>query len=571
MKKLSIRYGFVILAFIMGCAHWYLRAKGAHMNMGYIDPNVYSGLAFNYRDIVAEGGATYYSARIAHIFPLSIACLFFGAWGVFVYLASATGLATALIVLIIKRTMPGVGKFVSLSSALLLVSVPSFTYEVSHSYVQITSNLYLLAAILFALRAGFKSREILWSGFFSILVLNTQIKNLPIIGSLLLAIIFVSYRNGHSISAVMKKWFVGMFSGAILIEVFFQISQPKLTIRTSWWEQVHTIFIVGRSPGYYESLWSQFRNGNFPWHILTSAVCVILIAFYRKKVFALEKSIQNSGVKLLSTFAMIGTLIMFMLQEGMKYPVTTTFWYFDTFWIVIVCSFIPVLYLYFIASFRGFRATFLFWAVIPLITYLPKWMAYPGGSTWLGTDRHRQYIHVTLWVVLTLYICAIIIDRKKIRVAALVCASLSLYLSSFEMPDLGTALRWNRVGEFSEVHNLFMDQQWLVKTWSDMELHDGISSVAVWSQDDDHRGYLGSMSSALGFMETRLTLGDFEPNSVSKWRLWKGRMDGLLYFYMQNRGDFNSTVTSLAEQGCVTSQILLSPSKEVVMRKMICT
>jgi hypothetical protein len=139
------------------------------------------------------------------------------------------------------------------------------------------------------------------------------------------------------------------------------------------------------------------------------------------------------------------------------------------------------------------------------------------------------------------------------------------------MPHLGTALRWNRVGDFTEVHNLFMDQEWLVKTWSDMEMHDGKSSVAVWSQDDDSRGYLGSMSSALGFIETRLTLGAFGPDSVSNWRLWKGRMDGILYFYMKDRGDFNSTVTSLAEQGCVTSQILLSPSKEVVMRKMICT
>jgi hypothetical protein len=571
MKKLFFRYGFICFSFLIGCAHWYFRGKGAQLNMGYIDPNVYSGLAFNYRDIVAEAGPTYYASRIMHILPLSLACDLFGAWGTFVYLAFASGVATVLLVLILKRSMPAIGNFVSLFTALLLITVPSFTYEVSHSYVQISSNLYLLAAVLFSLRAGYNSKEIVLSGFFSVLVLNTQIKNLPLIASLLLALLFVANRNGFTIITILKKWLIGVVAGSVLIEVLFQLLQPRPTFRLSWWEQINTVFLIGRGNSEHDGLWSQFKRGEFPWHILTSLVCVILIIACWKKILRLEKESQYSGIKVLAFFGVIGTVAMFALQEGMHYPITTTFWYFDTFWIVTVCSFIPVFYFYLSRQFRGFKATFLFFAILPIATYLPNWIAYPGASTWLGTYRHQDYIHLGFWTVLVAFICAIIIDRKKIRITALLCLSMSLYLSTFEMPHLGTALRWNRVGDFTEVHNLFMDQEWLVKTWSDMEMHDGKSSVAVWSQDDDSRGYLGSMSSALGFIETRLTLGAFGPDSVSNWRLWKGRMDGILYFYMKDRGDFNSTVTSLAEQGCVTSQILLSPSKEVVMRKMICT
>lgn len=571
MVRSQRRHGFIVFAFLVGIAHWYLRAKGSQLNMGYIDPNVYSGLAFNYRDIVAEAGSTYYSSRIMHIFPLSIACAIFGAWGTFIYLAIASGVATVLITLILKRSMPAIGKFVALFTALLLISLPSFTYEVSHSYVQITSNVFLLAAVLYALQAGYKSKEIVMSGFFSVLVLNTQLKNLPLIGSLLLVILFVANRNGFSVLTILRNWLIGVVAGSFLIEALFQFVQPKPTLRLSWWEQVNTVFLIGRGNSEHEGLWSQFQRGAFPWHFFASFICAIMIVICWKKIFGLGNESQYSGIKVLATFGVLGTVVMFVLQEGMHYPVTTTFWYFDTFWIVIACSFISVFYLYFSKQIRGFKATFLFFAALPIATYLPHWIAYPGSSTWLGTDRHRHYINLTLWAVLFAFILAIIVDRKKIRIVALLCASASLYLSTYEMPNLGTALRSNEIGDFSEVHELFADQQWLVKIWSDMELHDGQSSIAVWSQDDDGRGYLGSMSSALGFIETRLTLGTFEADSVSKWRTWKGQMNGLLYFYMRNRGDFNSTVTSLAEQGCLTNQIILSPSKQVVMRKMICT
>jgi hypothetical protein len=68
------KWGFA--AFACGALLFILQGRGSRQNYGYIDPNVYSGLAFKYRELVSELGLNYYATRIWHVLPIQ-ACNFF--------------------------------------------------------------------------------------------------------------------------------------------------------------------------------------------------------------------------------------------------------------------------------------------------------------------------------------------------------------------------------------------------------------------------------------------------------------------------------------------------------------
>jgi hypothetical protein len=210
-------------------------------------------------------------------------------------------------------------------------------------------------------------------------------------------------------------------------------------------------------------------------------------------------------------------------------------------------------------------------ALFPFFLYMPNWIAYPGGSTSISTEDHRRFITYFLITVSFFVVTALIIDRHKIRASAYMVLLAAVLFSFQQLPDFGSALRSQDLGDFSLEHGFYQDQFWLIDNWEILEAGNNKSEIALWSQDDDGRGYLGSISSGLGFIQTRLTLGgSVEKDSIQKWRDWKGQIKGVMYFYLTNRGDNNSVRAELEKQGCRFTEPISSPTGTVSLVRYIC-
>ena len=84
----------IALGFGLCCAAGLLVTAGATLNQATIDPYVYAGYINDYSDLIKRFGPTYYSDRVAFIFPNGVFAYFFGLEGGyfalrFVALASA--------------------------------------------------------------------------------------------------------------------------------------------------------------------------------------------------------------------------------------------------------------------------------------------------------------------------------------------------------------------------------------------------------------------------------------------------------------------------------------------------
>ena len=577
-KAKSLVYGrpmkiaTAIFITVCGTTHWWLRANGSKLNIGYIDPNAYSGLSHNYRAIVAEGGSTYYSSRVMHIFPMAILTSIFDAWGPIIYLGVVSGICVLILFKIIQRVIPSVNLVVALTTSVLLISLPSFAYESSWSYVQITFNAFFLLSIYFSLLGGSNKTELILAGFFAVCAINTHFKAIPLVVTLLAGLLFFAKDNGQLKLFILKYWLIGGIISALIVEILYQFNQPRLTFKLSWWWQIYTTFLIGRSgAGEWKSLLELWRTGQFPWYIIGPSICATYIGFNWRRTYLNRDKSGVVPIRMLAFFGLFGTIMIFVYQEVLRYPVTTTFWYWDSFWVAFASAYISVLGT--IQKREGARyilsaAPF---ALFPIFLYLPNWIAYPGGSTWISTGDHRRYINYFLITVCLYVIASLFAERRRLRHSAYLVLLVAVCFSFQQLPDFGSALRSQKIGDFSLEHSFFEDQFWLIDNWVMLEDGNDKSEIALWSQEDDGRGYLGSISSGLGFIQTRLTLGgSIENDSVQNWRDWKGQINGVMYFYLTSSGDNNSVRAVLEQQGCQFTEPIQSPSGTVSLVKYIC-
>lgn len=567
-----INISIAVFVTVCGTVHWWLRANGSKLNIGYIDPNAYSGLSHNYREIVAEGGSTYYSSRVMHIFPMSAFTSVFNAWGPIIYLGLVSGICVLILLKIIQRVAPSVNPVIALTTSLLLISVPSFAYESSWSYVQITFNAFFLLSIYFSLFGGTNRKELILAGFFATCAINTHFKAIPLVVTLLAGLLFFAKGNGLLRSFVLKNWLFGGILSAVIVEFIYQVNQPHITFKLSWWWQIYTTFLIGRSgAGEWKSLVELWRTGQFPWQIIGPSICATYIGINWRKTFFNSSKSGVQPLRMLAFFGLFGTMMIFVYQEVLRYPVTTTFWYWDSFWVVLASAYISILGVVQKSDGKQYILSAVPFALFPFFLYLPNWIAYPGGSTWLSASDHRRYINYFLVIVSLYVIISLSVERRRLSASAYAVMLVSVLFSFQQLPDFGSALRSQKFGELSIEHEFFQDQFWLIDNWVILEDGNDKSEIALWSQDDDARGYLGSISSGLGFIQTRLTLGgSVENDSVANWRNWKGQIKGVMYFYLTNSGDNNSVRVELEKQGCQYSEPIKSPSGVVSLVRYKC-
>jgi hypothetical protein len=283
-------------------------------------------------------------------------------------------------------------------------------------------------------------------------------------------------------------------------------------------------------------------------------------------------------------FSILGTLVLFLYQEVLKFPVVTTFWYYGTFNVVLFALLATMTWIYYNdLSVKPQLSTTLFW-LLPIITVLPVWIILPGSSLNIGKVLHSHLINGAI-LLFALALVAVIFFEAKWRKTLQIFMILSFCLLSISQFGNRTApFRWRNIGNFQVETKLFSDEKWLLDNWSYVEGRNFRKDVAIWYENDPN-GLLGSVQSSVIFSDTRLTLNNvLTDTSFEGWVNLNGRPKAVIYMFIYHEGDntegSKESIDYFADQGCkarVTTvgrppyrDIEKSPSGQIALLNLFC-
>lgn len=286
----------------------------------------------------------------------------------------------------------------------------------------------------------------------------------------------------------------------------------------------------------------------------------------------------------LYVFSILGTLVLFLYQEVLKFPVVTTFWYYGTFNVVLFALLATMTWMYYInLDVKAKMSVLLFW-LLPVVTVLPVWIILPGSSFDIGKDTHSQLINGA-FVSFALVIAFVFIREAKWGKSLHLLVLLGFcVLSISQFGNRTIPFRWRDVGDFKVETKLFSDEKWLLDNWSEIEGGNFKKDVAIWYENDPN-GLLGSVQSAAIFADTRLTLNNvLLDTSFEEWVNLNGRLKAVIYMFTYHEGDnregSKESIDYFASKGCtarVTTvgrppyrDIEKSPSGEIALLNLFC-
>ena len=496
---------------------WLLSRNGPRMNVGYIDPNIYVGLARapEQSDILSS---SYYSSRVVHISVLRLLNALFSSSAPQAYSILVFGGTASLIFLIFSavETQPRSAS-VNMLGAVLLAFLPTVWLAASWTYVNGTLWLLLLIVVNCVLRAQTKPSEDLntfyvWvAGLASILAINTHPKSL-----LLLAAIFGSLSSLWGAAKTLRAAAFGLASGYALTEIVYQILEAG-RLESAWNAQVRFALRLAGAQGEWRSLVQQWSSGTFPHHffapLILAGTCLVLLKFPSRE--------WDIRAAILAKITVFGALALLLHQEVLRDPLSTTFWYYSPYGLVVITGVSVIFWHY--PGIRFLLISFL----APLYLHGVLSLVWPAFAANRGSK---------LWVVVLVLgvgLCRVIFQYMRhwrihlksppepgscqswrsigLAMLALVSASLSLWLATEQVPSWAAPPSGAGSDGVSLSRELYVDQGLFLEVWV-AESESG-QAAKIWYRPDQ-RGYLGALHASLLFVPTSLTLGAW-PEIVS--------------------------------------------------------
>ena len=560
------------LVLILGSLIFLVRGGGASGNIGYVDPNVYSGLGINIKGILEADGPNYYSSRIAHVMFLRLFVYFFDSLGPILFLGFITASTALVCYLVTRRTIPDLKKPFAMVVAITLICLPSFYLDSKWTYVNITFHLFIVLTIYFLVSQNQIKHSFFFAAVMAVVALNIHLK-----GALLVVCVFTGALMIGDLKTQKKSIFIreiaaGTITGLLFIEVLFQIALGRLSTQISWYHQIKLFMqLSGQRSGEWLSIMDIVRSGKMPWTILIFIVAILnmlLIVYLMKTRTAIAISPVASFVAI---FSGLGSVSFFIYQEVLKYPVVGTFWYFDTFWIVQITTLLSIINWLVITKAKSQSAAFLVLAMFAAVYIFPASFLIPGNLLWIEKDLQKMILRIIV-ITIAMVIGYVLIRNTKFQITVpLLVFTLILWSSHKQETSFTSLMRQRSIFDYETEVNFFKDQTWLIDEWIKLDGFNGLVNAPIWYENDP-RGYLGALQSGAGFAQTRLTLAsELSGSSLMEWSLNVSNLDYILYFYMSAIGDNNVNQKLMVDYGCTFNGINeVSPSGLVVMRVYKC-
>ena len=573
------------LAFVLGLVTFVAQGRGSRQNYGYIDPNIYSGLAFEYQSLVSELGMNYYATRIWHVLPLSLISVLFGSFGPVAYLMLIAGFSTLIAFKFINQLLPDQNMILKFGFSLLAISVPSYLYDSNWT----DEGISYIFAIFLSLYLASKFTQSRWYaiffGFLAAVTVNIHLKSAVLVAAIFLSTFVVAAINRRGIFHLVKYVFLGAFLGSLVTEVLFQTMNPRGLWPLSWYYQVSLFLKLNKGTnGEWVSLWQLYRQGEFPYFILAPLLASVYLSINVRKILRKNSESVPIQLQVLYVFSILGTLVLFLYQEVLKFPVVTTFWYYGTFNVVLFALLATITWIYYNdLSFKPRLSTTLFW-LLPIITVLPVWIVLPGSSLNIGKVLHSHLINGAISLFALAFVVIIIFEAKWRKTLQISVILSFCFLSISQFGNRTAPFRWRDIGDFQVETKLFSDEKWLLNIWSDIEGKNFKNDVAIWYENDPN-GLLGSVQSSVIFADTRLTLNNtLTDTSFEEWANLHGRPKAVIYMFIYHRGDniegSKESIDYFADKGCkarVTTigrppyrDIEESPSGQIALFNLFC-
>jgi len=561
----------LVMLFTAGVLLHAFQGAGARLNSGFIDPNLYSGLGFSYQQISEVVGPTYYSSRVVYLGPLILANWLFGVNGPVIYLHLLRGAYVACTGTLLRLLMP---RQIALrySTSLLLACLPSILFEASWTDEGGTFSLLMALLLLSAYKSLSNHRVGIIAGALAILALNVHLKGAGLIGTIFIASL-IAVRSISSIRALLTRWVIGALLGLVLIEGLYQLLNLGLSPGISWAYQLQLLIRLGEvGNSEWVATFAALDNHDLrlPWHYFGIITGGLYLAGYLMKQ---RKHCPHKDVLFLSWIAILGTVATILYQELLRFPVTTTFWYFSTFNVVQVAVVIGLLK---ISTIRlpdtGPLIAVLFF-LIPLLSMTIPQDVSGAIASWSYLLIEQPLVWngwlVGSWAAAA--ICIYVMERDLARTKSLATLVLLCFIvAAFSQYDNPQPLfRTRELGDFSLEQNIFKDQRWLINKWSDLEATETGQNIAFWYIGDS-AGYLGSVHSATMFDRTRLTLSNIiAEDALVRWEETRAELAGVLVLATDPKS-LDSTNLSLHIFGCSEGSRDISPSKRIQLSFMEC-
>lgn len=573
------------LAFVAGLVIFVLQGRGSRQNYGYIDPNIYSGLALKYQSLVSELGMNYYATRVWHVLPLSFSSVLFGNFGPVIYLMLIAGFSTLIAFKFINQLLPNQSVTLKFGFALMSVSVPSYLFDSNWTDEGISYIFAIFLTLYFASNFDKSMWYAISFGFLAAVTVNTHLKSAVLVAAIFLSTVVVAAINHRRTIHLILLVFLGVCFGSLVTEIVFQMMNPRGFWPLSWYYQVSLFLKLNKGTnGEWISLWQLYRQGAFPYFVLAPLFASSYLILNIKKILPKKNESVPVQLQTLYIFSILGTLVLFLYQEVLRFPVVTTFWYYGTFNVVLFALLATMTWMYYSdLVVKAKVSVSLFW-LLPIVTVLPVWVILPGSSFDIGKEAHSLLINGA-FILFALVLAIIFIREAKWKKTLQILVLLGFCaLSISQFGNRTVPFRWRDVGDFKVETKLFSDEKWLLDNWSEIEGGDFKKDVAIWYENDPN-GLLGSVQSAVIFADTRLTLNNvLTDTSFEEWVNFNGRLKAVIYMFTYQEGDniegSKETIDYFASRGCTAKvttvgrppyrDIKKSPSGDIALLNLYC-
>ncbi len=232
MKKLKeTKFEWLIAVLFLVVSSTYLFNFG-HSNQGYVDPNIYSGIAGNYKiyyDIFEKSNSVmekYSIFRVVHILILTVHQNIFASFSFY-----SIQIMFILINYITLRNFSILLKFpkglLNYISIFFIFIIPTYILETRWNYVQVSGGTFTLIAIYYFIKNFYEQKKIniIIFGIFFTFATNTHLKYTIVLTIFVLVSYFYINKFGDfqriNLKVFLKGLTQGVIVGQVLIETIF--------------------------------------------------------------------------------------------------------------------------------------------------------------------------------------------------------------------------------------------------------------------------------------------------------------------------------------------------------------
>jgi hypothetical protein len=478
-------------------------------NLGYVDPNIYSGVAGNYRvfyDIFENSNSVmdkYSIFRIVHIFLLFLHQKIFGALSIITFQIMFILINFLVLKKFLQLFKIPWNSFSVLTIYWVLV-IPTYILETRWNYVQVTGASLTLIAVYNLVKYYYtKDRfNLIAFGFFFSLLTNTHLKyTVQIIIFTTFFLIYSIKLNKKKINIIFNQtWniFKGILVGQLFIEILFYLMVSKITTPLFIQTFITPLKLARMRVEGINGLGSYVDVGlaellNLDYIYLYPIYIVVIVCNVLLMVKRYTRISESINSEVLHWIAILFNSIVVTLLISVyfiKSPMFQAYWYFNTIWPLYALGQLLILN-----------------QLVKILTNEQKrifWFLISFGMIYLFFNKYMPDKERVIIATLLLILLGMLRNRISYSISVVTLGILSL---QFLQPPVGnkTDIDFQQYSFRSQLQTIrtlefASDQIWFSSLYTDTYTKQN-RSVPVWYSE---KSGLGDMQSSLGFCVTAL-------------------------------------------------------------------